>query len=110
MAFLKPRLTVAFPRRSSGHNAAQDLLGLPLHKYRQPYYVTCLDLGGFGAVVTQGWDREVLLTGVAAKHYKQQINQSLIYPPAANRAEALAVARPDIEYEEKDGVLQYRLD
>ncbi|KAF9023788.1 FAD/NAD(P)-binding domain-containing protein, partial [Hymenopellis radicata] len=94
--------------RSSGNNAAQDLLCLPLHIYRQPYYVTCLDLGAFGAVVTQGWNREIFLTGVAAKHYKQHINGSLIYPPAANRAEALAVAKPDIEYEEKDGVLQYK--
>jgi NADH dehydrogenase len=29
----------------AGYNAGRDLLGLPLRPYRQPVYLTCLDLG-----------------------------------------------------------------
>lgn len=81
--------------RSSGDNAAADLLGLPLRPYSQPAYVTCLDLGPWGAVVTKGWDREVWLTGADAKAMKGQINGVLIYPPA-DRDAALAAADPAI--------------
>ncbi|MYN08576.1 FAD-dependent oxidoreductase ['Massilia aquatica' Lu et al. 2020] len=49
--------------RYAGHNVAADLLGLPTMPYQQPFYVTCLDLGGAGAVYTEGWHREVKLTG-----------------------------------------------
>jgi NADH dehydrogenase len=70
-----------FLGRSSGHNAAADLLGEPNKPYSQPTYGTCLDLGAFGAVVTKGWDREVMYSGQAAKRVKNQINQVLIYPP-----------------------------
>jgi NADH dehydrogenase len=81
--------------RAAGHNVAADLLGLPLRPYRQPRYTTCLDLGPWGAVLTQGWDREVKLTGAEAKSIKQMINGKLIYPPRADRREALAAADPD---------------
>jgi NADH dehydrogenase len=40
--------------RVAGENAARDLLGLPTVPYRQLRYVTCLDLGRSGAVITQG--------------------------------------------------------
>ncbi|VUC30484.1 unnamed protein product [Clonostachys rosea] len=80
--------------RFSGHNAAADLLGEPTVPYSQPNYVTCLDLGSYGAVLTNGWDRQVMLTGVVAKKVKTQINQYLIYPPKAHEKNALAEAVP----------------
>lgn len=80
--------------RSSGHNAAADLLQLPNEPYSQPQYGTCLALGGYGAVVTQGWDREVVYTGQQAKFVKTWINTVLIYPPKPDVAEAFAFADP----------------
>ena len=80
--------------RSAGHNAAADLLGLEQIPYSQPKYVTCLDLGPWGAVYTEGWEREVKLTGAEAKQLKHRINSEWIYPPRADRAEALAAADP----------------
>jgi len=80
--------------RSAGHNAAADLLGEAPLPYSQPKYVTCLDLGPWGAVYTEGWDRVVKMEGAQAKALKTQINSEWIYPPAANRAEALAAADP----------------
>ena len=68
--------------RYAGENAARDLIGLPLVAYQQLRYVTCLDLGRSGAVLTQGWDRQVVLTGAEAKAVKVKINTELIYPPA----------------------------
>ncbi|QNK02523.1 NAD(P)/FAD-dependent oxidoreductase [Dyella telluris] len=80
--------------RSAGHNAAADLLGLPAIPYSQPKYVTCLDLGPWGAVYTEGWEREVKMQGMDAKHLKHQINSEWIYPPRADRAEVFAAADP----------------
>ncbi|WP_321888675.1 NAD(P)/FAD-dependent oxidoreductase [Paraburkholderia bannensis] len=80
--------------RSAGHNAAADLLGLETIAYSQPKYVTCLDLGPWGAVYTEGWEREVKLSGQEAKQLKQRINTEWIYPPRADRAEVLAAADP----------------
>ncbi len=78
----------------AGHNVAADLLGLPTIPYRQPRYVTCLDLGAWGAVFTEGWHREVRFSGARAKEIKQTINTKWIYPPRADRTEALAAAAP----------------
>jgi NADH dehydrogenase len=78
--------------RYAGYNAARDLLGLDLEPYRQPRYVTCLDLGGAGAVFTRGWEREVELTGEEAKALKRAINTRRIYPPEGDRDEILAAA------------------
>ncbi|PWU28101.1 FAD-dependent oxidoreductase [Pseudomonas sp. RW407] len=80
--------------RHAGNNAAADLLGVPPTTYRQPKYVTCLDLGAWGAVYTEGWDRQVKLVGQPAKELKTQINTLWIYPPAADRSIALAAADP----------------
>ncbi len=80
--------------RSAGHNAVCDLLGKPTRPYRQEKYVTCLDLGAWGAVYTEGWDRQVVLQGEEAKRLKQQINSVWIYPPPPIRAEAFAAADP----------------
>lgn len=80
--------------RSAGNNVAADLLGVEPIPYSQPKYVTCLDLGPWGAVYTEGWEREVKLSGAQAKALKRQINTEWIYPPAADRAEVLASADP----------------
>ena len=47
----------------AGYNAVRELLGLPLKRYRQPNYTSCLDLGNFGAVFTTGWERQVQYFG-----------------------------------------------
>jgi NADH dehydrogenase len=82
--------------RHAGNNVAADLLGVSPTPYRQPKYVTCLDLGAWGAVYTEGWDRELKLVKDPAKELKTQINSVWIYPPAADRATALAAADPMI--------------
>jgi NADH dehydrogenase len=80
----------------AGHNAAADLLGLPLLSYDQADYVTCLDLGAAGAVFTRGWDRQVLYTGATAKRLKEQINRRDIVPPLSGlRRDLLDAARPE---------------
>jgi NADH:quinone reductase (non-electrogenic) len=75
--------------RVAGENAARDLIGLPLVPYTQLRYVTCLDLGRSGAVITQGWERRVEKTGAEGKAVKRWINTQLIYPPADDTADAL---------------------
>ena len=80
--------------RYAGNNVAADLLGVAPMTYSQPKYVTCLDLGAWGAVFTEGWDRQVKLVKQEAKELKTQINTVWIYPPAADRATALAAADP----------------
>jgi NADH:quinone reductase (non-electrogenic) len=75
--------------RFAGENAARDLLGLPLVKYMQPSYITCLDLGRSGAVFTRGWDRVVERTGSEAKAIKRRINTEVIYPPRDGTREEL---------------------
>ncbi|MFD4785909.1 NAD(P)/FAD-dependent oxidoreductase [Streptomyces sp. NPDC058459] len=65
----------------AGRNVAADLLGLDLVPFAPDPYVTCLDLGPAGAVLTSGWDRSVQLTGQEAKKLKQRINTEWIYPP-----------------------------
>ncbi|CAN1601195.1 NAD(P)/FAD-dependent oxidoreductase [Pseudomonas mediterranea] len=82
--------------RYAGNNVAADLLGVAPMPYSQPKYVTCLDLGAWGAVYTEGWDRQLKLVGQEAKTLKTQINSIWIYPPAADRAAALAAADPSI--------------
>lgn len=80
--------------RSAGNNVAADLLGEAPIPYSQVKYVTCLDLGAWGAVYTEGWDRQVKLIKEEAKQLKQQINSVWIYPPVAEREAALAAADP----------------
>ena len=80
--------------RHAGNNVAAQILGVAPIAYSQPKYVTCLDLGGWGAVYTEGWDRQVKLTREEGKSLKTQINTVWIYPPAANREAAWAAADP----------------
>ena len=81
--------------RVSGYNAAAELIGLPMHRYNQPKYVTCLDLGPWGAVYTEGWDRQVHLQRNEAKELKRAINTQWIYPPEPDRDTAFGAASPD---------------
>ncbi|HTQ71534.1 MAG TPA: FAD-dependent oxidoreductase [Acidocella sp.] len=81
--------------RVAGHNAAAELVGLPLHPYSQPKYVTCIDLGPWGALYTEGWDRQIRLTREDAKALKAEINTKWIYPPAPDRDAVFAVSNPD---------------
>lgn len=73
----------------AGENAAHDLLGQPTRAYRQPDYVTCLDLGRSGAVLTTGWERSIVATGTKAKEIKKLINRQAIYPPLGSESAAL---------------------
>ncbi|WP_417843501.1 NAD(P)/FAD-dependent oxidoreductase [Thalassospira sp.] len=82
--------------RFAGHNAAADLLCAPTMSYSQERYVTCLDLGPWGAAFCEGWDRKVMLSGSAGKKIKEEINSTYIYPPKAEREAALAAAKPGI--------------
>jgi NADH dehydrogenase len=80
--------------QSGGHNVAADLIGVPTLEYKQPFYATCLDLGEWGAVYSEGWDRQIKLTHAEGKARKRMINTQWIYPPAPNRTEALAAGNP----------------
>jgi NADH dehydrogenase len=82
--------------RFAGHNVAADMIGGALLPYRQPVYVTCLDLGSWGAVFTEGWDRQIKLVGDEAKALKRQICTEWIYPPAADRKAAFEAADPNV--------------
>ncbi|OTS54998.1 NAD(P)/FAD-dependent oxidoreductase [Acinetobacter pittii] len=81
--------------RVAGYNAAAELVDLPLHPYSQPNYVTCVDLGPWGALYTEGWDRQVQFVRDEAKKIKQEINTVWIYPPVADREAVFAIANPD---------------
>ncbi len=79
----------------AGYNAVRALIGLPQRPYRQPDYLTCLDLGRSGALLTTGWERSVEMNGTGAKQLKRQINTQWIYPPEADRNALLAAAHID---------------
>ncbi|EMN9117319.1 FAD-dependent oxidoreductase [Acinetobacter baumannii] len=81
--------------RVAGYNAAAELVDLPLHPYSQAKYVTCVDLGPWGALYTEGWDRQVQFVREEAKKIKQEINTVWIYPPVAHREAVFAIANPD---------------
>ncbi len=84
--------------RFAGHNVVCDLMGLPMLPLRIDWYTTILDLGPWGAVYTEGWDRRVATTGAAAKQTKETINRVRIYPPrSGDRREILAAAAPSVQ-------------
>jgi NADH dehydrogenase len=66
--------------RNAGFNALAELCGRGLQPFSPRPYVTCLDLGGAGALFTSGWNRDIQLTGYWASIMKQTINRRLIYP------------------------------
>jgi NADH dehydrogenase len=79
----------------AGHNAMNDLLGRPTLPYRQPVYSMCLDLGGAGALITDGWEHRVRKSGMKAKAIKREINRVwAALPMATDREELLAFGEP----------------
>ncbi|KAJ7235239.1 hypothetical protein C8J57DRAFT_143607 [Mycena rebaudengoi] len=82
--------------RAAGTNVIADLLGLPQDAYNQVPYGTCLALGPWGALFTQGWDRQTLLVKEEGHKMKTQINTQWIYPPPPIKAQALAAANPSL--------------
>ncbi len=81
--------------KHAGFNAAHELLDLPLRAYRQPDYVTCLDLGDYGALLTTGWERRVENSGADVKPLKRMINTQWIYPPTGTREDILKASDID---------------
>ncbi len=67
--------------RFAGHNAVARLFADELLMYEQPKFVTCLDLGSWGALYCEGWQQQVISTKADAKKIKRFINQERIYPP-----------------------------
>jgi len=67
--------------RIAGHNVVCHLHGQKPLALDIDDYVTCLDLGPWGAVITEGWEHQVVAEGAAAKEIKRTINCQRIYPP-----------------------------
>ncbi len=78
--------------RYAGYNAVALLTGRKLLEYTQSHYVTCLDLGDYGALYTTDWDRKVRFQGKKAKKLKKHINRERIYPPMTGKAKDLYAA------------------
>jgi len=84
--------------RFAGHNVVCDLLGEPMLPLIIDWYTTILDLGAWGAVYTEGWDRQVVARQAVAKRTKETINRQRIYPPLSrDRQEILAAAAPIVQ-------------
>lgn len=75
--------------RVAGHNAVADLVGEPLVAYEQKKYVTILDLGEWGGLCTEGWERKVVKEREAAKKTKLYINHERIYPLTTGKLDDL---------------------
>ncbi len=76
--------------RQAGENAAATILGRSPGCYAQPLYLTCLDLGSAGGLLTCGYERDTIIAGgEQGKRFKRWINRSLIYPPAGGDATAM---------------------
>jgi NADH dehydrogenase len=82
--------------RFAGHNAMSWLLDGKQQAYSQHLYLTCLDLGRWGALLTRGFDREeILCSGSDAKRLKRFINRHVIYPPLdGDETALLRAAKP----------------
>jgi NADH:ubiquinone reductase (H+-translocating) len=84
--------------RFAGHNVVCDLLGEPTLPLAIDWYTTILDLGAWGAIYTEGWDRHVVAQQAVAKRTKETINRQRIYPPLSrDRREILAAAAPVVQ-------------
>jgi NADH dehydrogenase len=77
----------------AGRNAVAELVGRAPKRFAPPPYVTCIDLGEWGGLFTQGWDRQVHLSGFWGKVMKESINTRLIVPTAVRRGGELSAAR-----------------
>ncbi|NQW49807.1 MAG: FAD-dependent oxidoreductase [Rhodospirillales bacterium] len=84
--------------RFAGHNAVCDLLGRPMLPLAIAWYTTILDLGPWGALYTEGWERRLVSRGATAKRTKELINRERIYPPrSAERQAILDAAAPTVQ-------------
>lgn len=84
--------------RHTGYNVVSDLSGQEMLALTIDWYVTVLDLGAWGAVYTEGWQRQVVATKGVAKNTKMTINRERIYPPLNhNRTDILAAAAPVVQ-------------
>ncbi|KAF0104770.1 MAG: NADH dehydrogenase FAD-containing subunit [Rhodospirillaceae bacterium] len=84
--------------RFAGHNAACDLLGRPMLPLSITWYTTILDLGSWGALYTEGWERKLVSSGARAKRTKELINRERIYPPrTGDRQAILDAAAPTVQ-------------
>jgi NADH dehydrogenase len=75
--------------RYAGNNAVCDLFGLEMLPLSIDWYTTICDLGPWGAVYTEGWDRLLVSEGETAKATKRTINGERIYPPRSGTREDL---------------------
>jgi NADH:ubiquinone reductase (H+-translocating) len=84
--------------RFAGNNVVSDLVGQPMLPLSIDWYTTILDLGAWGAVYTEGWDRVVVTKGAEAKRTKEIINRERIYPPrSGDRREILDSSAPVVQ-------------
>lgn len=84
--------------RFAGHNAVCDLLGEEMLPLAIAWYTTILDLGPWGALYTEGWDRRLVSRGAEAKRTKELINRERIYPPrSGDRQAILDAAAPTVQ-------------
>lgn len=84
--------------RFAGHNAVCDLLGRPMLPLSITWYTTILDLGSWGALYTEGWERKLVSRGARAKRTKELINRERIYPPrSGDRQAILDAAAPTVQ-------------
>ncbi|WP_448140326.1 NAD(P)/FAD-dependent oxidoreductase [Sphingopyxis fribergensis] len=78
--------------RYAGANAVNALFGQPLVPLHIDWYTNIVDLGPWGAVYSQGWNREVVAVGAEAKQTKTIINRVRIYPPREGGRDAILAA------------------
>ncbi len=75
--------------RFAGHNVVCDLFGQSMLPLSIGWSSTILDLGAWGALYTEGWDRHIVAKGAAAKRTKEIINRQRIYPPLSGDRRAI---------------------
>lgn len=78
--------------RFAGQNVVNDLVGAPLEPLSIDWYTNIIDLGPWGAVYSEGWDRTVRAEGAVAKQTKSVINRQRIYPPRNGDRDAILAA------------------
>ncbi|WP_244197732.1 NAD(P)/FAD-dependent oxidoreductase [Caballeronia ptereochthonis] len=84
--------------RYAGNNAACDLFGAEMLPLSIDWYTTICDLGPWGAVYTEGWDRKLVSEGETAKATKRTINGERIYPPRnGTREDIFRAAAPVVQ-------------
>lgn len=93
--------------RYAGHNVVCDLVGEPLLPLAIDWYVTVLDLGPWGALYTEGWDRRVITIGPEAKRTKRIINGQRIVPPLDRDRQTLLTAAAPVVQSPPEAYLQH---